>query len=194
MFSSFRLLEGRPERCWSSMLKFHSLKRENHSNTRARLRACSLKASWSISNDFVGVFPRKKQNFKQVLFFFKSHITISTGSQKLPSRKLTVRPIELLQEDVRLATDSWGSREQALTLSFSHSSAFGGIETSLVSFGSPPRIHKDKIDPNTDNFMICAILYFYNFILVIDTTVKNNDSEISLHFKPMRLIFINYSV
>jgi hypothetical protein len=37
------------------------------------------------------------------------------------------------------------------------------------------------------------ILHFYNFILVIDTTVQNND-EISLHFKPMRLIFINYSV
>ena len=34
----------------------------------------------------------------------------------------------------------------------------------------------------------------YNFILFIDTTVRNNDNEISLHFKPMRLIFINYSV
>ena len=136
MFSSFRLLEGRPERGWSSMLKSPCLKRENHSNTRARLRACFLKASWSISDDSMGVFRRRKQNFKQDLCSFKSHITISTGSQKLPSQKLTVRPIELLQEDVRLATDNWGSREQALT-SFSHSSAFGGIETSLVSFGFP---------------------------------------------------------
>jgi len=33
-----------------------------------------------------------------------------------------------------------------------------------------------------------------NFILVIDTTVQNNNNDISLHFKPMRLIFMNYSV
>jgi hypothetical protein len=39
-----------------------------------------------------------------------------------------------------------------------------------------------------------TILHFYNFILVIDTTVQNNDIEISLHFKIMKLIFINYSV
>jgi hypothetical protein len=54
-------------------------------------------------------------------------------------------------------------------------------------------INQDKIDPNIDNSMISAILHFYNFILVIDTTVQNND-EISLYFKPMRLIFMNYSV
>jgi hypothetical protein len=30
--------------------------------------------------------------------------------------------------------------------------------------------------------MISAILHFYNFMLVIDTIVKNNDNEISLHF------------
>jgi len=42
--------------------------------------------------------------------------------------------------------------------------------------------------------MIYVILHFYNFILVIDTTAQNNDNEISLHFKPMRLIFMNYSV
>jgi len=47
---------------------------------------------------------------------------------------------------------------------------------------------------NTDNFTIFVILHFYNFILAIDTTVQNNDNEISLHFKPMRLIFMNYSV
>jgi len=29
---------------------------------------------------------------------------------------------------------------------------------------------------------------------VIHTTVQNNDNEISLHFKPMRHIFMNYSV
>ena len=33
--------------------------------------------------------------------------------------------------------------------------------------------------------MIFAILHFYNFILVIDTTVQNNDKEISLHFNPL---------
>jgi len=42
--------------------------------------------------------------------------------------------------------------------------------------------------------MIFAILRFYNFILVIHTIVQNNDNEISLHFKPMGLIFMNYSV
>jgi hypothetical protein len=26
------------------------------------------------------------------------------------------------------------------------------------------------------------------------TNVQNNDTEISLHFKPMRLVFMNYSV
>jgi len=41
--------------------------------------------------------------------------------------------------------------------------------------------------------MIFAILHFYNFILFIDTNIQNND-EISLHVKPMRIIFMNYSV
>jgi hypothetical protein len=41
--------------------------------------------------------------------------------------------------------------------------------------------------------MIFAILYIYNFILVLDTTVQNND-EISLHFKRVKLIFINCSI
>jgi hypothetical protein len=54
-------------------------------------------------------------------------------------------------------------------------------------------IKEDKIDPNTNNF-IFAILYFYNFMLVIDTTVQNNDNEISLYFKIMELILVNYSV
>jgi hypothetical protein len=42
--------------------------------------------------------------------------------------------------------------------------------------------------------MIFVILHFYNFILVTDTIVLNDDKEISLHFKPVRLIFMNYSV
>jgi len=74
-------------------------------------------------------------------------------------------------------------------------------EISLSLFCTvPPYTHQqrymneDEIDPNTDNFMIFAILYFYNFILVIDTTIQNTDNKISLHFKPMKLIFMNYSV
>jgi len=55
-------------------------------------------------------------------------------------------------------------------------------------------INEDKIVPNTDNFMIFAILYFNSFMLVIDTAVQNNDNEISLHFKPMGINFMNYSV
>jgi len=42
--------------------------------------------------------------------------------------------------------------------------------------------------------MIFAILHFSSFILVIDTTVQNNDNEVSLHFNPMRLVFMNSSV
>ena len=42
--------------------------------------------------------------------------------------------------------------------------------------------------------MIFTILHFYNFVLVTDTTVQNNDNEISLYFKPTRRIFMNYSV
>jgi hypothetical protein len=42
--------------------------------------------------------------------------------------------------------------------------------------------------------MIFAILHFYSFTLVIESTVQNNDNEISLHFKPMELTFMNYSV
>jgi hypothetical protein len=43
--------------------------------------------------------------------------------------------------------------------------------------------------------LVVVILHgIYNFILVTDTTVQNNDNEISLHFKRMRLIFMNYSV
>jgi len=49
------------------------------------------------------------------------------------------------------------------------------------------RSKEDKTDPNADNFMIFAILHFYSFILVINTTVQNDDNEISLHFKPMKL-------
>jgi hypothetical protein len=35
---------------------------------------------------------------------------------------------------------------------------------------------------------------FLQFYTGIDTTVQNNDNEISLHFKPIKLIFMNYSV
>jgi hypothetical protein len=55
-------------------------------------------------------------------------------------------------------------------------------------------INEEKINPKTDNFMIFANLYFYSFIMVVDTNVQNNDNEIFLHFKLMKLIFMNYSV
>jgi hypothetical protein len=38
-----------------------------------------------------------------------------------------------------------------------------------------------------------SLSLFYT-ILVINATVQNNDNEISLHFKPMKLIFMNDSV
>jgi len=41
---------------------------------------------------------------------------------------------------------------------------------------------------------IFAIFTFLQFYTGIDTTVQNNDKEISLHFKPVRLIFMNDSV
>jgi hypothetical protein len=53
-------------------------------------------------------------------------------------------------------------------------------------------VNEDEIDPNTGNSMIFAILYFYNFIT--GYRYYSNDNEISLHFKSIRLTFMNYSV
>ena len=81
-----------------------------------------------------------------------------------------------------------------------NSNVFVFLYFNIYAAYTPPYTHReryineDKIVPNTDNFTIFAILHFYNFILVIDTTVRNNDNEISLHFESMRLNFINYSV
>jgi hypothetical protein len=35
---------------------------------------------------------------------------------------------------------------------------------------------------------------FLQFYTGVDTTVQNNDNDILLDFKPMRFIFMNYSV
>jgi hypothetical protein len=47
-------------------------------------------------------------------------------------------------------------------------------------------------------FKIVSVLTFLKIVLlialVIDSIVYNNDKEILLHFKPMSLIFMNYSV
>jgi hypothetical protein len=51
-----------------------------------------------------------------------------------------------------------------------------------------------KIVRNSDNLWYLQFLHFYDFVQVIDTNVQNNDNEISLYFKPMRLIFMNSSV
>jgi hypothetical protein len=50
-------------------------------------------------------------------------------------------------------------------------------------------INEDKIDPNTDNVMIFAILQFYT-----GYKYYRNDDKISLHIKSVRLIFMIYSV
>ena len=78
------------------------------------------------------------------------------------------------------------------------------VESSSEMFVLPTKLHditsrKTVAFAKTSNSVniidwsnrVCTSLYF---ILVIDTTVQNNDNEISLHFKPMRLIFMNYSV
>ena len=43
--------------------------------------------------------------------------------------------------------------------------------------------------------LVVVILYssIYNQYKIVNT-VQNNNNEISLHFKPMKLIFMNYSV
>jgi hypothetical protein len=41
-------------------------------------------------------------------------------------------------------------------------------------------INEDKIDSNTDNSMTFAILYIYNFLLVIDTTITTTISRFIL--------------
>jgi hypothetical protein len=72
------------------------------------------------------------------------------------------------------------------------------MQWDLIVVILPPYTHRryineDGIVPNTDNFMIFAIL-FLQFYTGIDTTVQKNDNKISLHFNPMRLIFMNYNV
>ena len=61
-------------------------------------------------------------------------------------------------------------------------------------------IHKNESHKLKIQRDLVVILYgicnftFLQFYTGIDTTVQNNDNEISLHFKPMRLIFMNCSV
>jgi hypothetical protein len=54
-------------------------------------------------------------------------------------------------------------------------------------------MQRDRVVVIVYIYVLCKILHFYNFMLVIDTIVQNYE-EISLHSKPMRLIFMNYSV
>ena len=65
-FSSVRLVDRRPEWGWSSTLISPLLNRANHSKTCVWLSASSLKAFWRISRASVAVFPRRKQNLKQI--------------------------------------------------------------------------------------------------------------------------------
>ena len=102
-FSSVRLVDGRPEWGWSSML---ILNPTNHSKTCVRLSASSLKAFWSISYTSVVVFPRQKQNLKQIRCSVQSDITISreeldnTGELKhKPEQPSTVTSAWLLTRE-----------------------------------------------------------------------------------------------
>ena len=47
---------------------------------------------------------------------------------------------------------------------------------------------------HTKHINTLSVLHFYSFTLATDTAVQNNNNEMSLHFNPMRLIFMNYSV
>jgi len=76
-FSSVRFVDGRPEWGWSSALISSLLNRVNHSKTCVRLSASSLKAFLSISCASVVVFPRRKQNIKQIRCSVRSDITFS---------------------------------------------------------------------------------------------------------------------
>ena len=76
-FSSVRLIDGHPEWGWSSMLISPLLNHANHSKTCVWLSASSLKAFWSISCVSVAIFPRRKQNLKQISCLVWSDITIS---------------------------------------------------------------------------------------------------------------------
>ena len=75
-FSLVQLVDGHPECGWFSMLSSPLLNRANHSKTCVRLSASSLKAFCSISCASVAVFPRQKQNLKQICCSVWSDITI----------------------------------------------------------------------------------------------------------------------
>jgi len=78
MFSSVLLVEGHPDRGWSSSDMSPRLNRENHSKTLAWLKASSLKASRSIVTVSAAVFPKRKQNLMQTYCSFKYAIEKST--------------------------------------------------------------------------------------------------------------------
>jgi len=74
-FSLVRLVDGCPEWGWSSTLISPLLNCANHLKTCAQLSASSLKAFRSISCASVAVFPRQKQNLKQIRCSVRSDIT-----------------------------------------------------------------------------------------------------------------------
>ena len=76
-FLSVRLVDGRQEWGWSSTLISPLLNHTDHLKTCVWLSASSLNAFWSISCASVAVFPRWKQNLKQIRCLVQSDITIS---------------------------------------------------------------------------------------------------------------------
>jgi len=106
-FSSVWLVDGHPEWGWSSTVISPLLNHANHSKTWVWLSASSLKAFWSISCASVAVFPRRKQNLKQICCSVRSDITISReeldntweNSQHKPVQTSTVTSALLLTRE-----------------------------------------------------------------------------------------------
>ena len=93
----YDVLTGRPELGWSSTLVSPLLNRAYHSKTCVRLSASSLKAFWSISCASVAVFPRRKQNIKQIRCSVRSDITISRENLTTLGRIDNTNPYNLLR-------------------------------------------------------------------------------------------------
>jgi len=105
-FSSVRLVDERPEWGWFLTLISPLLNRANHSTTCVLLSASSLKAFWSISCASVAVFPRRKQNFKQIRCSVGQTSQFRGRSLTTLGRINNTRKYNFLRR-CRMATDSW---------------------------------------------------------------------------------------
>ena len=94
VFSLVRLVDGRPEWGWPSMLISPLLNCANHSKTCGWLSSSSLKAFWSISCASVAVFLRQKQNLKQIRCSVQSDITILREELDNTSENWQHKPVQ----------------------------------------------------------------------------------------------------